>query len=329
MRKGTIVPVFLPYAGCKQRCIFCDQYAATGLDHLPVIAELEALYNIWASRGGVEEVAFYGGTITGLSKKRLVEYLSWARSKLGGEGSIRISTRPDEIDEEIVSILKEFGVRHVEIGVQSFSDSVLEASNRGHSGNDAERAIRLLKSSGFIVGAHLMIGLPKSSIFDELHSAERLVELNVDTCRIHPTLVFKRTTLHRMVLQGHYTPLSLEEAVERTSAVYSLLKRSGVQVIRIGLFLEVSALDRLAAGPHHPSLGHMVKSLALYKATLELAENEDHIEVKYSKHYEPIVFGYKRQNLEKWKKAGMRLSLSSTPEEGILTVNGEDLRWVV
>jgi len=329
MIKGTIVPIFLPYAGCKRRCVFCDQYAATGLDHLPEIAELEAFYNVWASRGDVGEVAFYGGTITGLSKKRLVEYLSWARNKLGGEGSIRISTRPDEIDKEIVSILKEFGVRHVEIGVQSFSDSVLEAANRGHSGNDAERAIRLLKSSGFIVGAHLMIGLPKSSLFDELYSAEQLVKLNVDTCRIHPTLVFKGTALHRMVLQGRYTPLSLEEAVERSSAVYSLLKRSGVRVIRIGLFLEASALARLVAGPHHPSLGHMVKSVAFYKVALELARNEDHIEIRYDKRYEPIVFGYKRQNLEKWKKAGIRFSLSPTSDEGILTINGENLRWVV
>lgn len=327
MNQGVIVPVFLPYAGCKRRCVFCDQHAVSGHHDVPSLDEMESLYDEWSKRGRVCEIAFYGGTITALEKKQLIEYLSWAHSKLGNDGYIRISTRPDEIDEETISILKEFGVRHVEVGVQSFDNRVLKASNRGHTAGDSERAIRLLKSSGFTVGAHLMIGLPESTPSSELYSAQRLVELKVDTCRIHPTLVFEATPLHRMFERGLYEPLSLEDAVKRTANLYALLQRFGVKVIRLGLFLESNALTRLAAGPHHPAFGHMVKSRAFYEVSSQLATV--HLEIVYSERYESIVSGYKRENIKRWESEGLHISLIPVKKEGILNVNGVDMKWVV
>lgn len=267
-----ILPVFLPYAGCKHRCVFCDQPGATGKTKKLAPEDLNSLLLEYLKTSSEYEVAFYGGTFTGLSIDEQDAYLKTLEKwiKRGVVKGIRISTRPDEINEEIARFLKERGVTVVEVGVQSMDDRVLGLSRRGHTSDDSRKAIYILRKYEFVVGTHLMVGLPGSSKERDIYSALEVSRLRVDTARVHPTLVFKGAKLYEMYRSGKYIPLSLEEAVDITAEMVMIFEAQGVKVIRIGLHVPVEQRVSIVAGPYHPSFGELVRVAVVKKLVEEL-----------------------------------------------------------
>ena len=62
---------------------------------------------------------------------------------------IRLSTRPDYIDDFILTNLKEYKVDIIELGVQSLDEEVLKRSARGHSEEHVRKASKLIHEYGF------------------------------------------------------------------------------------------------------------------------------------------------------------------------------------
>jgi histone acetyltransferase (RNA polymerase elongator complex component) len=178
---------------------------------------------------------------------------------------IRLSTRPDYISEEIVSILSSYSVKTVELGLQSLDDEVLVSSKRGHDAECAERACKMLKDAGFELVGQMMIGLPNSNSQKEILTARRICELGADGARVYPTVVFAETELSQMLIRGEYTPLDTDEAVERTKNVLSVFDGAGVPCIRVGLCASENLRDASVAiaGATHAAIGEMAMS-ALY-----------------------------------------------------------------
>jgi histone acetyltransferase (RNA polymerase elongator complex component) len=118
-----IIPIFLPNAGCRERCLFCNQKAVATETPFPssVRRFIEASITRLPSekKNKEKQIAFYGGSFTAIPQEDQVCYLKEVQPLLrsGLIHSIRISTRPDALDEEILSLLKEYGVKTVEIGV--------------------------------------------------------------------------------------------------------------------------------------------------------------------------------------------------------------------
>jgi len=197
-----------------------------------------------------------------MDQEEQIAYLSEVQPFLsaGRIDSIRISTRPDALREEVLSLLQEHGVRTLEIGVQSMIDDVLILSNRGHSAADAVSAITRLKQRNFEVGVQLMVGLPGDSIERFLHTLDFLVPLRPDFLRIHPTLVLRGAPLETLWRAGQYTPLSLDEAVQWLKRGLLVLEKASVPVARIGLQPSPELEAHLVAGPYHPSLSQLVQS---------------------------------------------------------------------
>ncbi|ACM23640.1 elongator complex protein 3 [Thermotoga neapolitana] len=264
-----IIPVFLPYAGCRKRCVFCDQVKATGQVKVPSLDDIAQLIEEYSKTSKEYELGFYGGTFTGLSEQKMEEYLSFVR-RFPVVKSIRISTRPDEVTVEKLEILKKYDVETIEVGVQSFSDEVLEASKRGYTSDEAEKACKLIKKMGFRLSVHLMVGLPKSSREGEILSALRTIECGADLVRIHPTLVFEGTELHRMMEASQYSPLDLEEAIDICSDLVCILEGWGVRVIRIGYHVPVELRRYVVAGPLDPALGDRVRRAVMKKVMRKL-----------------------------------------------------------
>jgi len=294
-----IIPVFLPYAGCKRRCVFCDQISATGVKRIPTLEELDSLVREYEKTGKGYELAFYGGTFTGLPEDKQKEYLKWAQKWIneGVVESIRISTRPDEIDEEKLLFLKDNCVKIVEIGVQSFFDDVLEASKREYTAEDALKACHLVKKMGLVLGIHLMIGLPKDSRAKDIVSALKCVEVRADLVRIHPALVFKGAELFRMMEKGLYTPMDLEEALDITSDMVIILEGHGVKVIRLGYYVPQERIHTVMGGPYHPSFGDMVRARVVRKV-IEYFEPES---LMVPQRYISWFFSYGNKNLVEGK----------------------------
>ena len=169
-----VIPIFIAHQGCPHLCIFCDQHTITGHsareEQQVSPATVRKTIDQWLEhprkKGRNEvQVAFYGGSFTGLPMERQKELLDAVKPyrENGQVGSIRISTRPDYIDEKIVAFLLEHSVSIVELGIQSLDLGVLEASARGHTVQQSESAIHLLKAKGFTVGAQLSVDFHRTA----------------------------------------------------------------------------------------------------------------------------------------------------------------------
>lgn len=264
MKKHANIPIFIPHEGCRNECVFCNQRTITGTcrsSDRDIVPEIEAALTT-IPEGYEVEIAFFGGSFTGIGTDRMTRLLDTAYEyiKSGKVQSIRLSTRPDYIDEETLGILKSRGVTHIELGIQSMSQKVLDACKRGHTVNDTERACKLINDYGFILGGQMMIGLPCSTIEDEVFTAEKITEMGAKESRIYPCVVFRGTELCNMAQDGRYTPISVEEAVKRSGIVYGIFKRSNINVLRIGLQSSenLSAYDEVFGGANHPAMGELV-----------------------------------------------------------------------
>ena len=252
------------------------------------------------------ELAFYGGTFTGLKKARMESLLEAAAPYVesGMVQSIRISTRPDSLDEQRLRILKAYAVSTVELGAQSMNDRVLALSQRGHSAEDTITAVRMLKNHGFQVGIQLMPGLPGDSREEFSATAKKVLALKPHMVRLYPALVIKGTGLARMHSEGVYQPFSLEEAVNLCVESVLLFEGNGIPVIRIGLMSSPSLLEKghIVSGPWHPAFGCLVRSaIHLRGITPDLPAPGDAEQIRiYTPMREiPLVRGYKNRGLQK------------------------------
>lgn len=205
------------------------------------------------------EIAFFGGSFTAIDRGYMIELLSSAQEFIGENGfkGIRISTRPDAIDEEICLILKKYHVTAVELGAQSTNDRVLKLNRRGHTREDIFRAARLLKSFGFETGLQMMTGLYGSTDEDSIETAEDIISLAPDTVRIYPTVVIKDTPLAELYLKGEYAAQTPEAAALLCAKLLPMFEQAGIRVIRLGLHSGGDVESGYLAGAYHPALREM------------------------------------------------------------------------
>ena len=238
-KKHAIIPIFIPHLGCPYDCVFCNQREITARTAAPDTRQVDATIKQWLTtlQDAEVEIAFYGGSFTGIPMEMQSAYLDVAKKykDRGIVTKLHLSTRPDFIDEEILENLRAHGVDVIELGAQSFDDRVLALSNRGHTADDTRRASRLIKSYGFQLGIQLMIGLPGDSRESCVMSAREAVKLEPELARLYPTIVLDDTRLYQMYREGLYTPLTREEAVATTADMYRILDDAGIRIMRVGL----------------------------------------------------------------------------------------------
>lgn len=277
MSRHVNIPIFIPHLGCPNQCVFCNQRTISGVkefDVSSVKATIDTALETVETDAEVE-IAFFGGSFTGIDYNLMVDLLSIAYSyvEAGRVQSIRCSTRPDYIDERILATLRRYGVKEIELGLQSICPEVLSASKRGHTVRAAQEACRLITEGGFSLTGQMMIGLPESGEEQELETARFIVSSGCKSARIYPTVVFKDTELCGMAQTGIYSPLTVDEAVRRSAKALDVLINGGVKVIRIGLCASDNLLsdETYYAGPNHPAIGEMVESRLIYDRIMKKA----------------------------------------------------------
>jgi len=311
---SKIIPVFIPHAGCPHQCVFCNQKTISGQKESGIDAARVQIekYATWTKPSPENELAFYGGSFTALPTefqelllKLAVEY----RTK-GLIGKIRVSTRPDYIDEIVIALLKQYGVKTVELGAQSLDDRVLAKAERGHTGIQVAEAVNMLKKDGFIVGLQFMVGLPGQDWDSLRETLKQAITLKPDMARIYPLLVIRGTALAKSYAEGEYGPLTLDEAVEQTFYLYQGLTENGINVIRMGLQpdLELCQEGNILAGPFHPSFGELVKSygykIAIKKQIDALPVGKYEMTIVHPANLASIIRGMHKANLTFWEADG-------------------------
>ncbi len=283
-----IIPIFVPHKGCPHDCIFCNQKKITGCDEDNSIENIrdtiEAYLKTIPQDGSqVVEIAFYGGSFTAIPIENQTTMLKLAKEYMdcGKINHIRLSTRPDYINDEILQNLKNYSVSIIELGVQSMDKEVLQLSQRGHTSEDVIEAIRLIKEYGFIVGVQIMVGLPSDSLDKCLQTTRLLADLNPDIARIYPALVIKDTYMEVLYNKGQFKPFSLEEAVVICKNMLIILEKKRIEVIRIGLqpTENIELGKDIIAGPFHPSMRQLVDSSIYLDMMKCLIEKFDEVEV--------------------------------------------------
>lgn len=266
-------------------------------------------------------MAFYGGSFTALPLSLQAELLEAVRPFLetGRVHSVRLSTRPDALDEEVLGLLGRSGVKTVELGVQSLDAKVLKLSRRGYEPEVVPRALRLLKGAGFEVGVQLMLGLPGDTPQKFLQTVEETLGLRPHFVRLYPTLVIKGTVLERWFHRGLYRPLELEEAVQLAAEAVKAFEGAGIEVVRMGLQVTEELQQSLVAGPYHPAFGQLVRSRLLYERARALLERGNLRKARFRVAAADLAsfYGQHRQNWWKLKEEFALEELSAVPDPSL------------
>lgn len=266
MKRHRNLPFFVPFAGCTFRCAFCSQEKITGAKDPSPEEELAAFDRMMEHCGDISDsenqIAFFGGSFTNLPRPRMLRLLRRAKDWIerGYAESVRISTRPDCIDREVLAILREYHVTDVELGVQSMDDGVLLASGRGHTADDTRTSAALLREEGFRFAGQMMIGLPGATAEAEVLTAREICALGASEARIYPTVVFADTPLYVQTVSGSYMPLDDLTAAKRIAPCMEVFLEQGVRLLKIGL-QSSSSLTEAPFGPRDGSIAELAAGM--------------------------------------------------------------------
>lgn len=321
MGKHKNLAIFIPHAGCPHQCSFCDQRAISGTKRPPSAQEVKELCKEMLERGGdfsQAEIAFFGGSFTAVEEAYQNELLEAVQEFLGKDKfqGIRISTRPDCIDAEILTRLKSYHVRAIELGSQSMDDRVLEWNHRGHSAEAVKNAAEQIKSFGFSLGLQMMTGLYGSTLEESYHTLEQLLALKPDTLRIYPTVILKGTELEQRMEDGVYPNISMDNMLDFCADALLRCQEEQVSVIRMGLHDEESMKENMVGGYFHPAMRELAESRIYGRKLIEFAKNstENCLYIECPKGEISKVVGHKKCNRERLAQMGKKIVLKENPD---------------
>lgn len=307
MSKRNIIPIFVPHFGCPNDCVFCNQRKITGASTDISSSDVEKTileYLSYFKRKDNVEVAFYGGSFTAIGIDKQKELLEVAKNfkEKGFVSKIRLSTRPDAIDEKVLENLKDNLVDIIELGVQSLNAEVLDKSNRGHDDEVVYKSSKMIKDYGFKLGLQQMVGLTGDSYARSIYTAKEFTKLDPYCVRIYPTLVIKETALNYQYEHGLYKALNLEESIPIVADILDIYYKDNINVIRVGLqpTENINFEKDVVAGAFHPAYRQFVESfymkISLLNYFFESKNVSEEITLKASGKNISNISGQKKAN---------------------------------
>lgn len=301
------IPIFIPHKGCPNSCVFCNQKKISGqiknvsLDE--VDSKIQEYLGYYTNKEKKIEIAFFGGSFTGIDINDQEAYLKIAYKYIedGKVDSIRLSTRPDYINTEILDLLKKYGVGTIELGVQSMDDNILNIAKRGHTSLDVVNASNLINSYGIRLGHQVMIGLPESTLESEIYTIKECLKLNPKQLRIYPVYVIGDSELYDMYKDGRYVPLTIAQAVKRTIEVVHYCQETDISIIRLGLQStdEITSSNANIYGPVSDNLAEYVMAGVIREEIEKQIKNIGNMEqliVHIPSKYVSVTIGPKKVN---------------------------------
>ena len=314
------ISIFVPHVGCPHKCAFCDQTTITGKQNLPHAENVrntceQALSQV--NDPTETEIAFFGGSFTAIPRKYMMELLDAAKPFVGSNAfkGIRISTRPDCIDDEVLSLLRNSGVTAIELGAQSLSDKVLSANERGHTAADVFRASELIRSYGFELGLQMMVGLYMSTDEEECATMDSVCSIHPDTLRIYPTVILKNTHLAELYESGRYKTMSIDEVVGICAMFLERAENEGIRVIKCGLHASEFVERDMIGGFYHPAFRELCEGRIYLERFKKIAADKKTIRVSVPAKNISKAVGQKRCNIKFFEERGTKLVVISDMQQ--------------
>lgn len=332
----NVIPLFLPFAGCPHRCIFCAQEKQTGQNirsgSLSLSDSLAKLFSVISalkkpSQYALRDVGFYGGTFTMLPKAEQLACLALGRrcKELGLIHGVRCSTRPDALTAHHLEGLKKAGLDLIEIGVQSFTSEALAASRRGYDGADAVNGCLAARDAGFDFGIQLLPGMPGSTPETFMNDVRQALALKPACLRFYPCLVIDGTPLAESWRRGLFAPWDTPTTTSTLGSALAEAWRADIPVIRLSLAPEPELERAVLAGPRHPALGSLIQAEALF-LTLSghiASEARPPDRLLLPKTCQGFFFGHRGSLRDRW------MSIGVDPSRVVWTSGQTELIWEI
>lgn len=307
------ISIFIPHNGCKNRCSFCNQVYITGQNSMPTEFDIDSAVETalkskrYDKQNG--QIAFFGGSFTAIDRELMIKYLKCGYKHIlnGNAESIRISTRPDAINQEILNILRQYGVKSIELGAQSMCNDVLTANLRGHTAEDVFNSSKLIKDNNFELGLQMMMGLYKSNEQKDLYTANEFIKINPDTVRIYPTVVLKNTLLESLFKLKEYVPLDVDNAAKNGAKLLKLFYDNNINVIRFGL--HSIDKDSFVSGAFHSAMSELAQGYIYRNIIKEKIYNKGFYTIFVNDKDLSKAIGQKKSNIEYFKKKHIFLNI--------------------
>lgn len=331
MGRHANISIFVPHIGCPNKCSFCNQCHISGASIAPTPDDVKNAVSVAVNSKNYShentEIAFFGGSFTAIDREYMLSLLKAAKPFIEDKmvSGIRISTRPDAINEKILQLLKTYGVTAIELGAQSMSDKVLGMNNRGHKNEDVKIASKLIKDFGFSLGLQMMTGLYGSDDDTDIFTAKEITKLSPDTVRIYPTIVLKDTRLAELYNDGLYTPQTVDNAAILCGKLLKIFEESNINVIRLGLHSIEE--DAFVAGPWHPAFSEICQSKMFFENAVSMMKEKGKYIIFVNKSSVSKMIGQNRENMDKLKELGFVCSVKTdeTLDKNDMRVEGEKL----
>ncbi len=326
--KHVNVALFVPHYGCPHQCSFCNQRTITGVKKPLMPSDVDDAVSTALKSSEIapqrSEIAFFGGSFTAIDREYMISLLESAYKYVysGFFKGIRISTRPDCINREILDILKKYGVTSIELGAQSMSDRVLKMNERGHTAADVDNASELIRKYGFELGLQMMTGLFGDDDDTAVMTAEKIVLLNPVTVRIYPAAVLENTRLAYLYRSGEYKPQTVDEAVNLCAKLLRIFYDNNIKVIRVGLHSGGGLDDGYITGAYHPAFRELCEGQMYLNAVIKKIK-ENNIKGNVTAFVAPgdvsRMTGQNRRNINFLSSLGVNLKVKE--REGVEKFN--------
>ncbi len=313
--KHSNISIFIPHLGCPNMCSFCNQRTISETASAPSAEEICETLKTACEKlpEGTAEIAFFGGSFTAIPREYMGSLLEAAYPfvKSGKVSGIRISTRPDCICEDVLGVLKRYGVTAIELGAQSMDDEVLTANDRGHTSEDVRKASSLIRKNGFELGLQMMTGLYKSSPEKDWKTAEKIAEIHPDTVRIYPVVILKNTRLGELYESGEYQPYSFEEMAEICAEMMEMFEKRDIRIIKLGLHASETVEGDMLGGFYHPAFREICEGIIFRKEIENKLTDEKNCTVFVAPSAVSKASGQKKCNVNYFAERGVTIKIRS------------------
>ncbi len=300
-------------------CSFCNQHTISGSQTVPHAFDvMQACEKALSSGVDISntEIAFFGGSFTAIERSYMLELLQAAKPYVDmGFKGIRISTRPDCINDEVLSLLKDYGVTTIELGAQSMDDFVLSINDRGHSAEDVITASNLVKHYGFTLGLQMMVGLYGSTAELDIESAEKIIALAPGEVRIYPVVILDKTKLGELYKSGDYKPYSLEKAVEICAELLDMFEQANIKVIKLGLHASEIVEADMLGGLYHPALRELCEAERFKKLMFSMLDGDKLATFTVKPSDLSKALGQKRSNIQHFRSLGIDIQIKTVNDQ--------------
>lgn len=212
---------------------------------------------------------------------------------------IKILATSDSIDKNNLKLLKKYKVKEIELIIESSNDYILRNIGVDYKFDDAKKVAKKIKSYRFLLSVKTILGLPESTVADDLNTVRQVIKLKPEQITLIPCNDYYNKNVERLYEQNEFTPLSKIQLIERLKESIKLITHTKIRNIKIGedtqSIEEMSIIqfrNLVASEIWYEKIIEMIKSYNVKVKEVEIEVNSSDIE---------NVKGLENKNLEQLK----------------------------